>query len=124
VESWLRMLPANVGLSSPCMPLTECWIAYWRWELERLGPLVERAASLIDGKTEDPTLLGELDFFRGQIAHWLEADAATAIELLERAQSRLRGAGPIIEGRVTMVLELARCLNGQCKMAAESLELY
>lgn len=122
VESWLRMLPVEVRLRSPGVPLTESWIAYWRWEMEKLGPLVERAASLIDEKTEGPILLGELDFFNGQIAYWLEADPAIAVELLERAQSRLRGAGPIIEGRVEMVLTLARCLGGQCEMAAESLE--
>ena len=122
VESWLRMLPAEVSLHSPGVPLTESWIAYWRWELEKLGPLVERAASLIDEKSEEPILLGELDFFRGQIAYWQEADPETAIELLERDLSRLRGAGPIIEGRVEMVLALARCLSGRCEMAAESLE--
>ncbi|MGB5168535.1 MAG: hypothetical protein WBP49_09055, partial [Acidimicrobiia bacterium] len=121
VESWLRLLPATVGLREPGVPLAQAWVAYWRFDNEKLGPLVERAASLINEKTEDPALLGELDFLQGHLAYW-GGDATTAIRLLERAESHLVGAGPIIEGRVQVLLGLARCQSGHCEMAAEALD--
>ena len=121
IEKWLARLPAEIRLSKPGLLLMQAWIAYWRFELAKLVPIVEQVEALVDEKATKPRLLGELDFFKGQLAYW-QGEAERATEQLERALSRLRGAGGIIEGNVEIMLALARCLSGRGEMAVELLE--
>jgi LuxR family maltose regulon positive regulatory protein len=121
VEKWLERLPAQARQDEPGLVLMQAWIAYLRYELSKLVPLVERADELIDDEVDDPSILGELDFFHGQIAYW-QGNAERARELLERALSRLSGAGGIVEGNVEIMLGLARRLSGRGEMAVQALD--
>ena len=121
VEKWLDRLPAQARQDEPGLVLMQAWIAYWRYELSKLVPLVARAEEIIDDEVEDPSILGELDFFHGQIAYW-QGDGERARELLEPALSRLTGAGGIIEGNVEIMLGLARRLSGRGEMAVQALD--
>ncbi len=121
-EKLLSRLPVETRQSNAGLLLMQAWIAYWRWELEKMMALVEQAGVLLDGITEDSaSLRGELDFFNGQVAYWT-GDTEKSRMLLERALSALGGVGGIVEGNVEIMLGLARHINGEGEMAIQALE--
>ena len=124
-EKLLSRLPVETRQSNAGLLLMQAWIAYWRWELEKMMALVEQAGVLLDEITEDSaSLRGELDFFNGQVAYWTGETEKSRI-LLERALSALGGVGGvggIVEGNVEIMLGLARHINGEGEMAIQALE--
>ena len=118
----LSLLPAEIRQNSPGLLLMQAWIAYWRWELEKMMALAEQAGALLDGGTEgSASLRGELDFFNGQVAYWTGETEKSEI-LLDRALSALGGVGGVVEGNVEIMLALARRINGEGEMAIQALE--
>ena len=121
-EKLLSRLPVETRQSNAGLLLMQAWIAYWRWELEKMMALVEQAGVLLDEITEDSaSLRGELDFFNGQVAYWT-GETEKSRMLLERALSALGGVGGIVEGNVEIMLGLARHINGEGEMAIQALE--
>ena len=121
-EKLLSQLPVETRQSNAGLLLMQAWIAYWRWELEKMMALVEQAGALFDDTTEDSaSLRGELDFFNGQVAYWT-GETEKSRMLLERALSALGGVGGIVEGNVEIMLGLARHINGEGEMAIQALE--
>ena len=121
-EKLLLQLPVEIRQSNAGLLLMQAWIAYWRWELEKMMALVERAEALLDDETEgSASLRGELDFFNGQVAYWT-GETEKSRKLLDGALSGLGGVGGIVEGNVEIMLGLARRINGEGEMAIQALE--
>ena len=121
-ERLLSRLPAEIRQSDAGLLLIQAWIAYWRWELEKMMAFVERAGALLDDETEGPaSLRGELDFFNGQVAYWT-GETEKSRKLLDGALKKLGGVGGIVEGNVEIMLGLARRITGNGEMAIQALE--
>ena len=121
-EKLLAQLPAENRQGNAGLLLMQAWIAYWRWELEKMMALAEQAGALLDDETEgSASLRGELDFFNGQVAYWT-GETEKSRMLLERALSALAGVGGIVEGNVEIMLGLARRINGDGEGAIQALE--
>jgi len=120
VDKWLARLPAEIKQERPGLLLMQAWISYWRWELARLAPLVEQIEPLLQENPANTAMLGELDFFRANLAYW-QGDFETAEQLLEKALSQVGELGGIIEGNVEIMFALARCTNGKGEMAVQAL---
>ena len=88
IEEWMAKLPTDITQRRPGLLLMQGWLAYWRFELPRLVPLVEQIEPQLDEETAETTLLGELDFFRGNLSYW-QGEFENAAEKLEQARSRL-----------------------------------
>ncbi len=121
-EKLLCQLPVETRQSNAGLLLMQAFIAYWRWELEKMMALAEQARALLDDETVgSASLRGELDFFIGQFAYWT-GETEKSRMLLERALSALGGVGGIVEGNVEIMLGLARRINGEGEMAIQALE--
>ena len=121
-EKLLSQLPVEKRQGNTGLLLMQAWIAYWRWELEKMMALAEQAGALFDDETEgSASLRGELNFFIGQFAYWTGETEKSRI-LLDEALSALAGVGGIVEGNVEIMLGLARRINGEGEMAIQALE--
>ncbi len=120
VAKWLESLPEEIKQGRPGLLLMQAWIAFWRFELAKIPPLLDQAAALLDQASAEPALLGELEFHQGNLAYW-QGDCAGAVEPLGQALEKVRGIGGIVEGNVEIMLGLARAMSGHGEAAIEAL---
>ena len=117
VERWLAKLPAEVRHERPDLLLAEAAIAQIRFRLDRIPALLEQAELRLDDSA-DPSLLGELDSYRGFFRFW-QGDSRGSIRLLERALSQLPDSHAHIVSNTVLMLALARHLEGQTEIAID-----
>ena len=120
VGKWMARLPPEIKQERPGLLLAQAWIAFWRFELPRLPPLLDQAARVLGDVSVEPELAGELDFHRGNLAYW-DGDCEGAVKPLEQALEKTRGIGGIVAGNVEIMLGLARCMSGRREVAIEAL---
>ena len=120
VDKWMARLPAEIKQERPGLLLAQAWIAFWRFELPRIPPLLDQVALLLADGSMEPDLAGELDFHRGNLAYW-EGDCEGAVKPLEQALEKTRGIGGIVVGNIAIMLGLARSMSGRREVAIEAL---
>ena len=119
VERWLAMLPTEVKSVRPKLLLTEAWIANCRFQVARIPAIIDQVEMLLGDGTTEPTVAGELAYFRGFLAYW-EGQPELSQKLLEEALSQLSGKNTPYEGEAELLLGLARCMDGKGKLALSS----
>ena len=121
LERWLAMLPAHVKQERPKLLLSEAWILSCRYQYLRIPAILERVESILDRQAAEPTVLGEIDSYRGHFAY-LKGQAERSRQFLEDAVSRLsEGRTPFL-GEAELMLGLARCMEGRQDLAVQALE--
>ena len=120
-ERWLAMLPADVKQNRPLLLLTEAWIAYCRLRTERIPAILERVASFLPDQAAEPSVIGEVEFFRGSFKYW-EGEGDRSSRILEGAVSQLAAKSPYVQSEAELALGLARCMAGHEKEAIRALE--
>ena len=121
VHRWLTMLPADIKQQRPKLLLTEAWIANLQHQMERVPLLLQKAEALMDNQTADPSLAGELAFFKGYVVYW-EGQAERCIQYNETAIAKLAGKTSPFIGEAELMLGLARCMAGQTGRAIRDLK--
>ena len=99
--------------------LTEAWVAYGRFRLERIVPIIERVTPLLEDEAAEPSVGRELAFFQGSLEYWV-GQAESSRRHLEEALSQI--TDPRLEGEAELALSLARCMVGQKEKAIRALE--
>ena len=89
--------------------------------MERISPLVERAAEHLEGREAEAAVHGEIAFFRGSLQYWM-GEGERSRQLLEEALPRLTGSAPRIEGEAELALGIARSMVGERDSAIRALE--
>jgi LuxR family maltose regulon positive regulatory protein len=120
VEGWLAKLPTWIKQERPRLILAEAWIAFTKFQLERIPPMLEQAESLLGGPNADPLLSGELNFFRGNISYWL-GEIEVSVQYLEEALAQIAGRQTHVESNIELMLALARHSNGQRDAAIQAI---
>jgi ATP/maltotriose-dependent transcriptional regulator MalT len=121
VERWLAMIPAKVKRQRPSLLLTDGWVAYCRLQLERIPVLIQQCEAAVGDRTLDTEQAGELEFFRGSIAHW-KGEAESCRRHFEDALSGLGSKERYVESETELALGLARCMTGDKELAVTALE--
>ncbi len=121
VERWLSMLPDDVKQQRPKLLLTEAWIANCRFQVARIPTIVEQVENLLREQTVEPTVWGELAYFRGFLEYW-EGNAQSSQQHFEESLSKLAGEKTPYEGEAELLLALAFCMGGQEERAVRGLE--
>ena len=121
VHRWLTMLPADIKQQRPKLLLTEAWIANLQHQMERVPLLLQKAEALMDHQATDPSLAGELAFFKGYVVYW-EGQAERCIQYNETAIAKLAGKTSSFIGEAELMLGLARCMAGQTERAIRDLK--
>jgi LuxR family maltose regulon positive regulatory protein len=120
VNRWLAMLPADIKHKRPKLLLTEAWIANLQHQIARVPMFLEKAETLLDGHTAEPSLLGELAFLRGYLIYW-DGQAKRCRQYNEEAVSKLSGMKSPFLGEAELMLGLARTMEGQAELAVRTL---
>ncbi|MGB5286608.1 MAG: AAA family ATPase, partial [Polyangiales bacterium] len=121
VESWLARLPAEIKQQRPVLLLAQAWIVYFRFLVPRLASIVERVESLLEGKAAEPTLLAELNLFRGYLSYW-QGQGESSRKCLEETLAVVSHHHPLIAGEAGLLLGLARRMCGQKEVAIQELD--
>jgi len=121
IERWLDRLPEGIIQKRAALLLAKAWIAYVRFQLERIPPMIEQAESLLDDKTAAPLLWGELNFFRGNLLYW-QGEAETGARLLEEALARIPEKEIHVKNNTELILGLARQMIGQKERAIQAFD--
>ncbi|WP_231617478.1 LuxR C-terminal-related transcriptional regulator [Novipirellula aureliae] len=121
VERWLSMLPDDVKQQRPRLLLTEASIALCRFQVARIPTIVEQVENLLREQTVEPTVWGELAYFRGFLEYW-EGNAQSSQQHFEESLSKLAGEKTPYEGEAELLLALAFCMGGQEERAVRGLE--
>ena len=87
--------------------------------MARVQPLIEQAELLLD-QTAAPYLLGELNFFKGNLLYW-QGQAERSIQTLEEALAQTPDAHTLVKSNIELMLGLARHANGQKASAIRAL---
>jgi LuxR family maltose regulon positive regulatory protein len=121
IERWLDRLPEGIIQKRAALLLAKAWIAYVRFQLERIPSMIEQAESLLDDKTAEPLLWGELNFFRGNLLYW-QGEAETGARLLEEALAQIPEKKIHVKSNTELILGLARQMIGQKERAIQALD--
>lgn len=120
VESWLEMLPPEIKETRPGLLLASACVAHHRAQWSRIGPIVQRVDSLLDGRRARPGWSAELNLIRG-ISHYLEGNPGAASRCLKGALKQLAGKAPLIESEAELALGLAHAMAGDPARALQGL---
>ncbi|MBW1799595.1 MAG: response regulator [Deltaproteobacteria bacterium] len=121
VEQWLAKLPDDIRRERPKLLLTEAWIRNLQHQLERVPMLLDEAESLLQSQTEEPTVSGEIAFFRGYISYF-EGQGELSLQYFEDSVSQLSGTNSPFLGEVELMLGLGRCMVGRKDPAIRGLK--
>ncbi|TWT81485.1 HTH-type transcriptional regulator MalT [Planctomycetes bacterium CA13] len=121
VEHWLAMLPADVRQQRPKLLMTEAWIAICRFQVARIPMIIEQVDVLLREQKVEPTVLGELAYFRGFLEYW-QGHAELSQQHFNEALSKLKGEKTPYEGEAELLLGLAFCMEGKERLAVQRLE--
>ena len=121
IERWLDRLPEGIIQKRAALLLAKAWIAYLRFQLERIPSMIEQAESLIDDKTAEPLIWGELNFFRGNLLYW-QGEAETGARLLEEALAQIPEKEIHVRSNTELILGLARQMIGQKERAIQAFD--
>ena len=125
LERWLKRLPAASLEGRPKLLLAAAAVAFGKFEMERIPPIVEQVDALLDDQTgdpinglraDDPILFGELDFYKGNLLYWI-GEFETSVTYLERALTLVPGPPWIVRCNIDLMLGFARHACGQTELA-------
>ena len=120
VERWLSRLPVEIKQQRAALILAEAWIAYTRFQLDRIPSLVEQAEALIDNQTTKPHLLGELNFFKGNLLYW-QGEPEASVQHLKTALTQTAGKETHVKGDIELILALSRHMIGKEALVVRTL---
>ena len=121
VARWLAMLPVGIKQERRQLILTEAWISYGRFQIERIPAVIEQVESRLEGRTAEPIVAGEVAFFKGCLLYW-GGQAESSGRFLEEALTQIAGRARHVESNADVHLALARCMIGQKEQAVRGLE--
>lgn len=70
LETWLDRLPDEVKTERPEILLTMAWVAYHKFRVSEIPPLLESIEKLIDQENVHPVVLGELNLFNSFLSYF------------------------------------------------------
>jgi LuxR family maltose regulon positive regulatory protein len=124
LEKWLDRLPHEIKMERPGLLLAQAHISIYSTRLGEIPPIIERADSLLDLLDDDahePTLLAEMNFFRGLICY-LQGEGARSVEFLTKAIALLpQSSSGHLWGHFEMWLGMALHLSGRKESAIRRL---
>jgi LuxR family maltose regulon positive regulatory protein len=122
LERWLALLPAELVQRRPALLLAAVWVAYFRYALRKIPPLLEATEALLAAEAAPPrpeseALRAEVDLWKALL--WiLRGDGAQAIPHAQRAWERLPASRAEALGQAGAFLTIARQMDGMPEPAA------
>ena len=120
LERWLTVLPASVRERRPGLLLAEAWIAYERFQFDRLAQILESIDSVVEAEDMNPADSGEYLLLQGEIHYW-SGEGAKSRQLFEKARPQLSDRHGLVRGLLELQHGLALCMDGERDQALEEL---
>ena len=120
VDRWLAKVPREIVDQDPQLLLARAWIMSFRFQMDQIQPLADRAESLLADETEGAQSLDDWTFFHGCIAYW-RGDHESSLRDMDAALSQLSVTGGVVEGHIQLYRSLSRCMGGHKNSAIDIL---
>jgi LuxR family maltose regulon positive regulatory protein len=70
LESWIARFPEDCQPSQPAILIAKAWLANFRGAIWAIPPILEGLDSLRQNEALDPSLEGEIEFFKAVVLFW------------------------------------------------------
>ena len=120
VRKWLDLLPEACTQQHAGLLLAEAWILYEQFQLQTIPVILDRVGPLLEGKSADQALVGELQFFRGALHYW-EGRGEESRRGIQEARVRLPEARGLAGGLLGLYVGITDCMNGHKDQAVRTL---
>lgn len=124
LETWLPILPDDVICKSPGLLMARTWLLYHHFAISKIPPVLDAAQSLLDDpqdeKSDDRSIQGEIDFFRGYF-YYFQNEGALSLKHLTDARKRVPETHHEIRGQIEILIGLAMQMQGQPEAALAQL---
>ena len=125
LERWLTKLPAQTLRQRPELLLVQAWVAYFRYELQKVSPLLESIELLLTDKTVRPAtkekISGEMSYFRGMLSFW-QGQGERSWQSLAETLELLPETHRLARAETDLYMGLARHIDGQTEEAIQTLK--
>ncbi len=88
LNKWLTMLPDEIITQRPGLLMAQAGIVRERFKLNELTSILEQCEILLNQKSVDQTLLGEINFYKGILA-FHKGESKSSINFIKKAQKLL-----------------------------------
>jgi len=123
-ETWLPMLPDDVICKSPGLLMAQTWLLYHHFEVSKIPSVLDAAEALLgdpqDEKSDERSIQGEIDFFRGYF-YYFQNDGTASLKHLTDARERVPETHHEIRGQIEILIGLAMQMQGQPEAALAQL---
>ncbi len=120
VRAWLQLLPLATRQQRPGLLLADAWVAYFSFDIARLGAIIMRLDVLEEAQRLTPDQCSELDYFHSMIAFW-DGKRRLCLDYAERAVAVHRSHG-VKSGEMQVFLAFGRQICGDVALACEALQ--
>ena len=121
LEKWLEKLPEGTIITRPKLLLARAWVFYFKFIVEAIPPVLETIETLLNKETMDQAVMGELNFFRGNLLFWI-GESESAIEYIRKALEWIPAKNSQAKSEAEIYLALSLQMNGQEQQAVEALQ--
>lgn len=111
VQKWLKIIPENQKVKGADLLLSEAWISYENFQLEKMYGIVQEVLAIVNNDPEKKKLLGEAHLLLGMLNVW-GGNGVLAIEHLEKAANLLPKNYKLVMGVLRLHQALARSIMG------------
>jgi LuxR family maltose regulon positive regulatory protein len=120
LEKWLSLFPDTVIKQQPGLLMTQAWVLYHHFDISAIPSVIDAAEALLSNETNDQSLRGEMDFFRGYI-YYFQNNGARSLKHLDDALRRIPESDYEIRGQSEILHGLASQMQGQKQRAVGTL---
>jgi len=120
LEKWLARLPEEVAHERPEILIAMAWVAYHKFLLAEIPPLLERVEALSDHENVSPTVLGELNLLKSHL-FCLQGQGELSLECAQKALDQLPTECELGRADAEIYLGLAYQMTGQKDTAIRTL---
>jgi ATP/maltotriose-dependent transcriptional regulator MalT len=120
VERWLAIFPAEIRQQRPDLLLAQAWVLHDRYQLQQIGPIVERLDSLLVDERADRVSRGELNLFQGVLLFW-QGRGEESLKFLFQARERIPQTHPRMPGLIEVYIGMAMQMIGREETATKDL---
>ena len=124
LNKWLLKLPHDVIQAKPELLIVKAWVHMFNFDVEALGPIMDRIDYLMNQGTELHSFSGEVAYFRGHSSMQKFQDGAQSLEYLERALKLIRVEEVAFRAETELLFGIAGQMQGQSEKVTKQVKQW
>jgi LuxR family maltose regulon positive regulatory protein len=121
LSRWLSQLPKEVIQRRPALLLAKAWVSNYQSAFWTIPPILEAVENSLEVDAADESLMGEIDFFKGNLLYW-EGQGDAAMASLNSALKRIPRANLGARNEVETYYAVASQISGKGREVVQAYE--